>query len=232
MSKTFGHGTERVSRRSPPETAEVQPSSDDILKQEEKAKLLQRRQSECIRWPHVRYGTDEYGDAGVDSIQHNAYSACQIVEPQRIEEALEGDCSVEWKQATNAEYASLMSNDTWELVELPSGRQAIRSKWVFQIVWKWWEGGMIQSSASCQGLISETWDWLQLNTLTSCDVSINQSAILAFALQNDLLLHHMDVQGRIQDSRNEGAHLSTKVRIRKLMIFKTHLNNVRSNERL
>ena len=45
----FEQGTDSVSRRSPPETVEVQPSSDDILKQEEPAKPLQRRQSQCIR---------------------------------------------------------------------------------------------------------------------------------------------------------------------------------------
>ena len=28
----FGHGSEKVSRRSPPETVEIQPSSDDIFK--------------------------------------------------------------------------------------------------------------------------------------------------------------------------------------------------------
>ena len=94
----FGHGTERVSCRSPPETVEVQPSSDNILKREEEDKPLQRRQSERIKRNPVRYGIDEYVDAAVDSIKHHTYSACQIVEPQTMEKALAGDCSEEWKQ--------------------------------------------------------------------------------------------------------------------------------------
>ena len=122
-----------VSLSSLTETMEVQPSSDNILKQEEQAKPLQCRQSERIRQPPVRYGIDEYVEAAVDSIQHHAYFACQIVEPQTMEEALADDCSKEWKQAADVEYASLMQNETWDLVEPPSGRQANGSKWVFKV---------------------------------------------------------------------------------------------------
>ena len=38
-----------------------------------------------------------------------------------------------WKQAIQSEYNSLVSNNTWELAELPPGRKAIRCKWVFKI---------------------------------------------------------------------------------------------------
>ena len=72
IEQAFGHGNETVSRRSPPETVAVQPSSDDILKREEQAKPPQRRKSERIRRPPVRYGIDEYVDTAVDSIQHHA----------------------------------------------------------------------------------------------------------------------------------------------------------------
>ena len=110
----FGHGTERISRRNPPETVEIQPSSDGILKRGKQAKPLQRRKSELIRQPPVRYGIDEYVDDAVDGIEHHAYSACQIVEPQTMEEALPDDCSEEWKQTADAEYALLMQNETWD----------------------------------------------------------------------------------------------------------------------
>ena len=84
----------RVSCTNPSETVEIQPSSDGILKQEEQAKPLQRRQSERIRPPPVRYGIDEYVEAAADSIQHlHVYSACQIVKTQTMEEALVDDCS-------------------------------------------------------------------------------------------------------------------------------------------
>ena len=47
---------------------------------------------------------------------------CQIMEPRDIEEALASDFADKWKQATDAEFRSLMNNQTWNLVELPSGR--------------------------------------------------------------------------------------------------------------
>ena len=56
----------------------------------------------------MRYEIDEYVDTAVDSILHLAYSNRQIVEPQKMEKAMAGDFSVEWKQAADAEYASLM----------------------------------------------------------------------------------------------------------------------------
>ena len=36
----------------------------------------------------------------------------------------------------DSEYNSLMENKTWELVELPPGRSAIGSKWVFKVKYK------------------------------------------------------------------------------------------------
>ena len=89
MSKTFDMEL-RVSRTSPPKSVEVQPSLDDVLKREEQAKPLQRRQSERVRRPSVRNGIDEYFDAAVESILHQAYYARQIVKRQTMKEALVG----------------------------------------------------------------------------------------------------------------------------------------------
>ena len=55
----------------------------------------------------------------------------QIDELVMMQEALESDHSKEWKTAADAEFGSLMENETWELVELPEGRKAVASKWVF-----------------------------------------------------------------------------------------------------
>ena len=49
------------------------------------------------------------------------------------EDALAGDFSKEWKQAADSEFKSLMDNQTWDLVELASGRRLIGSKWVFKV---------------------------------------------------------------------------------------------------
>ncbi|CAI7871281.1 unnamed protein product [Closterium sp. NIES-53] len=54
-------------------------------------------------------------------------------EPATLKEALESSDAEEWKKAMDSELKSIEENDTWELVELPEGRKAITSKWLFKI---------------------------------------------------------------------------------------------------
>ncbi|CAI7753023.1 unnamed protein product [Closterium sp. NIES-54] len=54
-------------------------------------------------------------------------------EPATLKEALESSDAEEWKKAMESELKSIEENDTWELVELPEGRNAIMSKWLFKI---------------------------------------------------------------------------------------------------
>ena len=52
-------------------------------------------------------------------------------EPQTLTEALERD-PVEWQRAIEDELQSHIENGTWEPAQLPPGRDAISSKWVFK----------------------------------------------------------------------------------------------------
>ncbi|CAI7833863.1 unnamed protein product [Closterium sp. NIES-53] len=54
-------------------------------------------------------------------------------EPATLKEALESSDADEWKKAMESELKSIEENGTWELVELPEGRKAITSKWLFKI---------------------------------------------------------------------------------------------------
>ncbi|CAI7874738.1 unnamed protein product [Closterium sp. NIES-54] len=54
-------------------------------------------------------------------------------EPATRKEALESSDAEEWKKAMESELKSIAQNSTWELVELPEGRKAITSKWLFKI---------------------------------------------------------------------------------------------------
>ncbi|CAI7874571.1 unnamed protein product [Closterium sp. NIES-53] len=54
-------------------------------------------------------------------------------EPATLKEALESSDAEEWKKAMESELKSIEKNGTWELVELPEGRKAITSKWLFKI---------------------------------------------------------------------------------------------------
>lgn len=62
------------------------------------------------------------------------YLTCDhIDEPSTVEDALKSANRSDWEHAMNEEYLSLIGNRTWELVELPSDRKAINSKWVFKV---------------------------------------------------------------------------------------------------
>ncbi|CAI7794822.1 unnamed protein product [Closterium sp. NIES-53] len=54
-------------------------------------------------------------------------------EQATLKETLESSDAEEWKKAMEIELKSIEENGTWELVELPEGRKAITSKWLFKI---------------------------------------------------------------------------------------------------
>src|SRR5271163_3685048 len=57
----------------------------------------------------------------------------RIVEPASYEQARQSPQRVQWLQAMNNEMAALTKLKTFELAQLPKGRKAIGSKWVFRI---------------------------------------------------------------------------------------------------
>ncbi|CAI7896464.1 unnamed protein product [Closterium sp. NIES-53] len=54
-------------------------------------------------------------------------------EPATLKEALESSDNEDCKKAMESELKSIEENGTWELVDLPEGRKAITSKWLFKI---------------------------------------------------------------------------------------------------
>eukprot|EP01018_Ginkgo_biloba_P028622 Gb_03615 [translate_table: standard] len=53
-----------------------------------------------------------------------------LFEPQTFQEA---SGRPEWDRAMQAEYGTLMRNNTWDLVVLPSGKKPIDCKWVYKV---------------------------------------------------------------------------------------------------
>ena len=56
-------------------------------------------------------------------------------EPQCLKEALGGNNSKQWKEALDAEYSSLTSHETWELVPPPKDANVVGSKWILNRLW-------------------------------------------------------------------------------------------------
>jgi hypothetical protein len=54
-------------------------------------------------------------------------------EPTTMEEALSGPNAEQWKAAMDEELESILSNNTWEYVDLPPGAKTIPLKWVYKL---------------------------------------------------------------------------------------------------
>ena len=55
------------------------------------------------------------------------------IEPKNINEAYSGSNSKQWKEATHSEFESLTKNHTWDLVDLPDGKNVVGCKWIYKI---------------------------------------------------------------------------------------------------
>ena len=148
-------------------------------------------------WKETKYWSPESVCTDVasvdDEVHHVGYHVCQINEPRSIEEALTGDCTKEWKEAADEEYKPLMENETWDLVELPSGRKPIGCRWVFKV--KHGSDGKVEWSKGC--LVAKGYaqkygiDYEETFSPVVRFSSIR--ALLAFVVENDMLIHQMDV---------------------------------------
>ena len=145
--------------------------------------------------PKVRFGFDEYADITTTDpdVQYFAYKSCHIVEPTTLNEALASDCAKEWKAAADQEYKSLMENDTWDLVELPRNRKSVGCKWVFKV--KYADDGNVERFKGRLVAKGYTQKYgIDYDETFSPVVRFSSiRALLAFAVQNDMQIHQMDV---------------------------------------
>ncbi|KAE8706762.1 Retrovirus-related Pol polyprotein from transposon TNT 1-94 [Hibiscus syriacus] len=54
-------------------------------------------------------------------------------EPECYDEAMQVEDSVKWESSMKDEMDSLLSNQTWELAELPPGKKTLHNKWIYRI---------------------------------------------------------------------------------------------------
>lgn len=71
---------------------------------------------------------------GSDVPNEDAHAAYEdIVEPASYDEAQVGPNASLWNDAIEAELRALEENETFRLMELPKGRKAIKTRWVFKV---------------------------------------------------------------------------------------------------
>lgn len=76
--------------------------------------------------PIVMHSTQTRSKSGI----HKPKLFMDAREPSTVQDALQ---QPEWKDAMSAEYLSLLHDNIWSLVDLPSNRQAIGCKWVLKV---------------------------------------------------------------------------------------------------
>ena len=154
----------------------------------------QQQRPQRQRRPPVRYGQDEYADTVMHAfVHHVTYNVNQVQEPKSLEEALATEHANQWRAAADSEFESLMKNETWKLVELPSDRKPIGCKWVFKV--KYCSDGKIERFKA--RLVAKGYAQkygIDYDETFSPVVRFSSiRALLAYAVQNDLLIHQMDV---------------------------------------
>ena len=114
-------------------------------------------------------------------------------EPTTLEAALTSPDKVQWKEALDNEYSSLVKNNTWTLVPLPKGRKAVDCRWVFKV--KYNADGSIERHKA--RLVAKGFsqvaglDYEETFSPVARYTSIR--TILAIANQLNLEVHQMDV---------------------------------------
>ena len=127
----------RVAHRSPSPLAHRQ---DDYADRMQRAQLMREmanvpRRSGRAPVPNPRYfDADNVAQRGRQLGYAELLAAALVArDPVTYEEAMRSSAAAEWGEACQYEMAALAKNGTWDLVDLPAGRKAVKSKWVFKL---------------------------------------------------------------------------------------------------
>ncbi|RVW63853.1 Retrovirus-related Pol polyprotein from transposon TNT 1-94 [Vitis vinifera] len=133
-------------------------------------------------------------------------------DPKTYKEAMASRDVAFWKEAINDEMDSIMSNQTWELVDLPPGSKPIGCKWVFRR--KYHTDGMIQTFKArlvAKGFKQrEGIDYFDTYAPVARTTSIR--ILFALASIHNLFVHQMDVKtaflnGDLNEDLNEEVYM-------------------------
>ncbi|GJT09394.1 ribonuclease H-like domain-containing protein [Tanacetum coccineum] len=97
--------------------------------------LINRLPSSVLNDSKVKYGIEKF----VSYSKLSGDILCFVTHLNKNSEPrsfFEASQSPQWIDAMNLEMSALLENDTWELVELPFGRKALNSKWVWKLKFK------------------------------------------------------------------------------------------------
>ncbi|GJU61238.1 RNA-directed DNA polymerase, eukaryota [Tanacetum coccineum] len=98
-------------------------------------KSMPTKYSDYVFNNNVKYGLDEIVNCSSISIENFVFTTSlnKIHEPSTYVEAVKDN---RWVDYVNQEIEALNRNKTWEIIDLPSNRNPIGSKWIFKVKYK------------------------------------------------------------------------------------------------
>ena len=122
------------------------PSSDQvhrITRLPTESASVRQSEPRASRRPPNRYGMVDRRDlehakltnGSPSDIMESAFAAAAVTKgvPRTYKEAVNGGHASKWMNSMKSEVTSLQENGTWELVDLPPGKNLVSGKWVYVI---------------------------------------------------------------------------------------------------
>ena len=115
-------------------------------------------------------------------------------DPQSYEEAMTSFDAPFWREAINNEINSIMSNHTWELVDLPPGTKTLGCKWIFKKKMKA-DGSIDKYKARLVAKgFNQKKDIDYFDTYAPVSRISSIRVLIALAAVHNLIVHQMDVK--------------------------------------
>ncbi len=148
------------------------------------------------RHPELRYRLGSPDPLGllVMGCMKNATDPQQTLEPRSYKEAMDDPSREEWVKAMEDENNSLLTNETWTLVNPPRDRRVLRGKWVYKIK-RGGHGEILRHKARWVVRGFEQVEGLDYTeTFASVVKPMSYKAMYAIAAANDWEIEQMDVK--------------------------------------
>jgi hypothetical protein len=114
-------------------------------------------------------------------------------DPGCYEEEMKVDTKKKWEQGMKEEMDSLVNNQTWDLVQFPTGKRALQNKWIYKLKEedggkKWYKDRIVVKEFAQNKVI-------YFDEILSPIVKMNSiSIILSLLVVEDLHLEQLDVK--------------------------------------